>query len=88
VSALCPGMTDTHMVSEIQAGSSTAASLPKQLISDPKDVAAQAYKALMAGQVVLVPGLPNQVTAALAQVTPRWLMRYVTGLAARRADWM
>lgn len=86
VSALCPGVTDTDMATEIKAGSSSAARLPKELISDPADVATRAYKALMAGQVVLVPGLPNQITAAWAQVTPRWLTRYVTGLAARNTD--
>lgn len=86
--ALCPGITDTDMASEIQAGSPAAAKLPKQLVSDPADVAAEAYKALMKGQVVLVPGLPNQITAAWAQVTPRWLTRYVTGFAARRTDWL
>ena len=86
VTALCPGITDTDMASEIQAGSATAAKLPKQLVSDPADVAAEGYKALMAGRVVLVPGLPNQLTAAWSQVTPRWLTRYVTGLAMRRTD--
>ena len=88
VCAVCPGMTDTDMVTEIKAGSAAAAKLPKQLVSDPTDVAEQAYRALMSGQVVLVPGLPNQITAAWAQVTPRWLTRYVTGLAARRTDWL
>ena len=88
VSALCPGVTDTDMAAEIKAGSSTAAKLPKELVSDPVDVAARAYRALMAGQAVLVPGLPNQITAAWAQVTPRWLTRYVTGIAARRTDWL
>ena len=88
VCAVCPGMTDTDMVTEIKAGSAAAAKLPKQLVSDPSDVAAQAYRALMSGQVVLVPGLPNQITAAWAQVTPRWLTRYVTGFAARRTDWL
>jgi short-subunit dehydrogenase len=86
--ALCPGITDTDMAGEIQAGSAAAAKLPKQLVSDPADVAAEAVKALLAGQVVLVPGLPNQITAAWAQVTPRWLTRYVTGFAARRTDWL
>jgi len=88
VTALCPGVTDTDMATEIKAGSSTAAKLPKELVSDPQDVAERAYKALMAGQAVLVPGLPNQITAAWAQVTPRWLTRYVTGIAARRTDWL
>ena len=88
VTALCPGVTDTDMATEIKAGSSSAAKLPKELISDPKDVAVRAYKALMAGQVVLVPGLPNQITAAWSQVTPRWLTRYVTGFAARNTDFL
>lgn len=87
VTALCPGVTATDMAAEIQAGSTAAARLPKQLISDPADVANEAVRALMAGQVVLVPGLPNQITAAWAQVTPHWLTRYVTGLATRRGDW-
>jgi short-subunit dehydrogenase len=86
VTALCPGITDTDMATDIQAGSS--AKLPRQLVSDPADVAAEGVKALMAGQVVVVPGFPNQITAAWAQVTPRWLTRYVTGFAARRTDWL
>jgi hypothetical protein len=86
VTALCPGVTDTDMATDIQAGSS--AKLPRQLVSDPADVAAEGVKALMAGQVVVVPGFPNQITAAWAQVTPRWLTRYVTGFAARRTDWL
>jgi hypothetical protein len=40
----------------------------------------------MAGRVILVPGVPNQITAAWAQVTPHWLTRYITGFVARRTD--
>jgi uncharacterized protein len=86
VTALCPGITETDMGEEIKAGS--GARLPKQLVSDPVDVAREAYQAVIKGQAVLVPGLPNQITAAWAQVTPRWLTRYVTGFAARRSDWL
>ena len=85
--ALCPGLTDTAMVAGVKARSATAASLPSILISDPKDVAKQGYAALMAGRVIQVPGIPNQVSAAWAQVTPRWLTRTLTGFAARRTDW-
>ncbi len=88
VTALCPGLTDTAMMGDIQSGSSAAAKLPKELVSDPAQVAADAYRALMGGRVVLVPGLSNQITAAWSQVTPRWLTRYVTGMAARYADWL
>ena len=88
VTALCPGLTDTNMVASIKEKSATAQRTPSMLISNPKDVAKQAYKATMSGQTILVPGLPNQVAAAWAQVTPRWLTRTVTGFASRRADWM
>ncbi|MFT4242457.1 MAG: SDR family oxidoreductase [Acidovorax sp.] len=84
VTALCPGFTETPMIGEIQAGSAAVRGMPKQLLSTPRDVAALGYRALMAGQVVAVPGLPNQITAAWAQVTPRWVTRYVAGFAARR----
>ena len=88
VTALCPGLTDTSMVANIKAKSQTAQWTPSMLISDPKTVAKQAYKATMSGQTILVPGLPNQMAAAWAQITPRWLTRAVTGFATRRTDWM
>jgi short-subunit dehydrogenase len=87
ISALCPGLTDTSMVAGIKARSASAASLPSMLISDPKDVARQGYAAVMAGRVIQVPGIPNQVSAAWSQITPRWLSRTLTGFAARRTDW-
>lgn len=88
LTALCPGLTDTAMVAGVKARSATAASLPSMLLSDPKDVAKQGYAALMAGRVIQVPGISNQVSAAWAQVTPRWLTRTLTGFATRRAaDW-
>jgi uncharacterized protein len=88
VTALCPGLTDTSMVTSIKAKSATAQRTPNMLISDPKTVAKQAYAATMSGQTILVPGIPNQIAAAWAQVTPRWLTRTVTGFASRQADWM
>jgi short-subunit dehydrogenase len=88
VTALCPGLTDTNMVAEVKAQSETAQAMPSFLISDPKEVAAQAYKATMSGQTILVPGIPNQLAAAWAQVNPRWVVRTVTGFWARQADWM
>ncbi len=88
VTALCPGLTDTNMVAEVKASSETAQAMPSFLISDPKEVAAQAYKATMSGQTILVPGLPNQLAAAWAQLSPRWVTRTVTGFWARQTDWM
>jgi len=87
VSALCPGLTDTAMVAEIKDRSGSARGVPAGLISDPKDVARQAYRALISGQVVLVPGIPNQMAAAWAQVTPHWILRSFTGFASRYSGW-
>ena len=86
VVALCPGLTDTAMVADIKKGSAAGRGVPSQLISDPKDVARQAYNALHSSQVVLVPGIPNQIAAAWAQVTPRWILRSFTGFASRYAE--
>ena len=88
ITALCPGLTDTNMVAEVKAQSETAQWTPSFLISNPKDVAAEGYKACMSGQTITVPGLPNQLAAAWAQVNPRWVVRTVTGFWARQADWM
>ncbi|MFT4268259.1 MAG: SDR family oxidoreductase [Xenophilus sp.] len=84
VTALCPGFTETPMIDQIRAGSAAVRGLPRLFLLKPGDVAAQGYRALMAGQAVVVPGLPNQLTAAWAQVTPRWVTRYIAGVAARR----
>ena len=86
VVALCPGLTDTSMVADIKKGSAAGRGVPSQLISDPKDVARQAYSALHSGQVVVVPGIPNQIAAAWAQVTPHWILRSFTGFATRYAE--
>ena len=88
VTALCPGLTDTAMIANIKAQSKTAQRTPSMLISDPKDVARQGYAATMAGRTIQVPGIANQAAAAWAQVTPRWLTRTFTGLAARQGDWL
>jgi short-subunit dehydrogenase len=76
------------MVANVKAKSKTAQATPSLLISNPKDVAKQAYAATMVGRTIIVPGFPNQIAAAWAQVTPRWLTRTVTGFASRQADWM
>jgi short-subunit dehydrogenase len=88
VTALCPGLVETDMVADIRGRWASVRGVPPQLISDPKDVARQAYAAMIRGQVVLVPGIPNQVAAAWAQVTPRWILRSFTGFASRYAEWM
>ena len=88
VTALCPGLTETAMVGTIRAQSAMARWTPGFLVSSPRSVAQEAYRALMAGQTILVPGLPNQIAAAWSQVTPRWLTRTFAGLAVRQGGFL
>lgn len=84
VTALCPGLTETAMVQNIKAQSEVVARTPGMLISDPKEVAQLAYKGVMSGRVIVVPGIGNQLTAAWSQVNPRWLVRNVAGFLTRQ----
>ena len=80
--ALCPGVTDTNMVSGAKA-SSEQLWIPDFMIGDVTDVASEAYRACMAGDVICVPGLVNQVTTLTTRNTPKWLLRRVLGMVGR-----
>lgn len=88
LTALCPGLTDTNMMADIKSGSATARGIPGLLVSDPADVAREGYAAMMAGEVIRVPGLGNRLATGWSRVAPRWLVRYLAGFASRQADWM
>ncbi|MBL8490279.1 MAG: SDR family oxidoreductase [Rhodocyclaceae bacterium] len=88
LTALCPGLTDTNMMADIKSGSATARGIPGLLVSDPADVAREGYAAMMAGEVIRVPGVGNRLATGWSRVAPRWLVRYLAGLASRQADWM
>jgi short-subunit dehydrogenase len=79
--ALCPGFTATDMVQEI---GSSLPEIPTFLQSDVKDVAKQGFDACMAGEVVRVPGVANQLSALWSQTQPRWLVRTLGGMIGRQ----
>jgi short-subunit dehydrogenase len=81
--ALCPGFTATDMVQDIGSGGALPA-IPTFLQSGVKDVAQQGFDACMAGEVVRVPGIANQLSALWSQTQPRWLVRTVGGLIGRQ----
>ena len=83
LTTLCPGLTATDMVARAQAGSSALQNLPSMLISDVQDVAAEAWRGCLKGQAVVVPGTLNLATTLAARVTPKWLVRRLTGLLGR-----
>lgn len=84
VTALCPGLTDTEMVHDIARGSADLPKVPQFMISDVKSVAKDGYDACVAGEVVRVPGLANQLAALWTQTQPRWLVRTLGGMIGRQ----
>ena len=78
VSALCPGLTQTEMVDSLGAQNS-----PPFLLSSADDVAKEGFEALMAREVIRIPGIANQAAVTWAQHQPRWLIRGLGGLFSR-----
>ncbi|MCZ6502740.1 MAG: SDR family oxidoreductase [Gammaproteobacteria bacterium] len=78
VSALCPGLTQTEMVDSLAAQNA-----PPFLVSSADDVAKEGFDALMAKDVIRIPGLANQAAVTWAQHQPRWLIRGLGGLFSR-----
>ncbi|NNF60488.1 MAG: SDR family oxidoreductase [Gammaproteobacteria bacterium] len=76
---LCPGFTDTDMVRDEQGRTPVA----KSLIMPTEPVARAGYKACMRGDAIVVPGWANRIASSASQVAPRWLVRAVSGRAAR-----
>ncbi|MFT4797285.1 MAG: short-subunit dehydrogenase [Sulfitobacter sp.] len=78
VTALCPGLTKTPLLDEVQGFD-----VPAGIASTPADVAREGYDALMNREVIRVPGIANQAALAWAKHQPRWLVRGLGGLVAR-----
>ena len=55
------------------------------LVGKVDDVARQGFAACMRGDVVCVPGAVNRAAALASRSTPKWLLRRVGGMLARRA---
>ena len=81
VAVLCPGLTRTEFQEISHDGQPR--SLPDFAWQSPEDVAAAGLDGLAAGKVVIVPGWHNQALSAAVQVTPRALLRKLTGVAQR-----
>jgi uncharacterized protein len=84
ITALCPGMTATHMLSSAQAGNAQLNKLPDFLVGKAEDVADEGYQACHRGEVIRVPGALNLAGTVAARATPKWLLRRVSGALVRR----
>ncbi|MBV8634442.1 MAG: SDR family oxidoreductase [Burkholderiaceae bacterium] len=85
VSALCPGLTSTPMVRGAQAGSGRLQSIPEFVIGQAEDVATAGFNACFSGHVVTVPGILNKLTAIFVGITPRGVVRRISGWLGRLA---
>ena len=85
VTALCPGITATHMLAAASAASPALAKLPAFVISDVDAVANSGYQACMKGEVIDVPGVLNQAATLAGRVAPKWLLRSMTGVIGRKS---
>lgn len=83
VTALCPGITATHMLSSATVSNARLASLPGLLVGDAGMVADAGYRACMRGDVISVPGAVNQAVTLASRATPKWLLRPIVGRLAR-----
>ena len=84
VTALCPGITATDMLTSAAEHNAQLSNLPGFLISDVATVADEGYRACLAGEVIRVPGVINQAMTLAAGATPKWLLRRVAGMLGRK----
>jgi len=82
ITAACPGPTETEFGTV--AGSRTT-KLFQRNVAQAAPVALHAYRAMMAGKVVAIPGLMNKLIAQSTRISPRaWLRAIAAGLNRNR----
>ena len=84
--ALCPGITATHMLAAAGRSSPQLRRLPAVAIGSADEVAAEGVDACLRGEVIRVPGALNLATVLAGRALPRWLLRRVSGAVVRRLD--
>lgn len=83
VTALCPGITATNMVSAAQQSSPGLTRIPEFVIGDVDAVAAEGLRACLRGDVTCVPGNLNRALTVAGRAVPRWVVRRVAGVLGR-----
>ena len=86
MTALCPGITATHMLTAAIQSNQQLSKLPGFLIGNVDDVARQGFDACMRGDVICVPGLLNRAAMLASRSTPKWLLRRIGGIFARQVQ--
>ena len=84
--ALCPGITATHMLHAAEQASPRLRRLPAAVVGSADEVAAEGVAACLRGDVICVPGALNHATVVAGRALPKWLLRRIGGALARRLD--
>jgi len=85
ITALCPGVTDTNMMSAIHKANEKTKRLPGIVVADVGEVAAEGYEACVNGEVIRVPGAVNLMTTLSGRAMPKWIVRRIAGMVGRKA---
>ena len=83
VTALCPGITATNMLSKAKRTRRELTRLPDFVVGSADDVADEGYEACVRGEVIRVPGALNHAAILASRAIPKWLWRRVSGVVAR-----
>jgi len=83
VTALCPGITATNMVTSARKAHRELAGLPDFMVGGADAVADDGYDACLSGEVIRIPGVLNQAAILTTRATPKWLFRRLSGAVAR-----
>ena len=83
VTALCPGLTATNMMASAQQKSPALTNIPNRVVADAYSVAQKGFRDCLKGKAIVVPGVYIFISI-FSRATPKWLVRYVTGIIGRR----
>jgi short-subunit dehydrogenase len=83
VTALCPGITATPMLTHAKDANTHLSWIPGFLIGAVDDVAREGFEACMQGDAICVPGAINRAVLIATRGTPKWLVRRIGGLLGR-----
>ena len=85
VTALCPGVTATAMLSNAASANEKVSTIPSFMVGHVNDVARQGFEACMRGDVICIPGAINQAAMLASRSTPKWLVRKLGGIFGRNS---
>lgn len=71
VTCLCPGPTDTNFFSRADMEDTNVVHHKEKLMQSPEEVAKGAYKALMSGERIFIPGASNKIMTFVRRAIPK-----------------